>query len=60
MDRSIEKTLSARAVELGRAGEPAGLPELLELLGKPSGQVRRLAVRSTRANVKRTQGKGAA
>jgi len=44
MDRAIEKTLSARAVELGRVGEPAGLPELLELLGKPSGQVRRLAV----------------
>ncbi|HAS83986.1 MAG TPA: hypothetical protein DCS43_15235 [Verrucomicrobia bacterium] len=44
MDRSIEKALSARAVELGRAGEPAGLPELLDLLGKPSGEVRRLAV----------------
>lgn len=44
MDRSIEKTLSARAVALGRAGEPAGLPELLDLLSKPSGQVRRLAV----------------
>ncbi len=44
MDRAIEKTLSARAVELGRAGDPAGMPELLELLAKPSGQVRRLAV----------------
>jgi len=44
MDRAIEKTLSARAVELGRAGEPAGLPELVDLLGKPSGEVRRLAV----------------
>jgi hypothetical protein len=44
MDRAIEKSLSARAVALGRAGEPAGLPGLLELLGKPSGEVRRLAV----------------
>lgn len=44
MDRAIEKTLSARAVEHGRAGDPAGMPELLELLAKPSGQVRRLAV----------------
>ncbi len=44
MDRAIEKTLSARAVEIGRAGDPAGLPELLELLAKPSGEVRRLAV----------------
>jgi hypothetical protein len=44
MDRAIEKTLSARAVELGRAGEPAGLPVLVDLLGKPSGEVRRLAV----------------
>lgn len=44
MDRTIEKSLSARAVELGRAGEPAGLAELLELVAKPSGQVRRLAV----------------
>ncbi len=44
MDRAIEKSLSARAVELGRAGESAGLPELVDLLGKPSGQVRRLAV----------------
>jgi len=44
MDRAIEKTLSARAVELGRAGEPVGLAELIDLLGKPSGEVRRLAV----------------
>jgi hypothetical protein len=44
MDRAIEKVMSARAVELGRAGDPAGMPELLELLAKPSGEVRRLAV----------------
>jgi hypothetical protein len=44
MDRTLEKTLSARAVELGRTGDPAVLPELLDLLRKPSGQVRRLAV----------------
>ena len=44
MDRALEKTLSARAVELGRTGQPEVLPELLELLGKPSGHVRRLAV----------------
>lgn len=43
MDRAIEKELSARAVVLGRTGDPAGLPELIGLLGKPSGQVRRLA-----------------
>lgn len=44
MDRAIEKKLSARAVELGRTGDPAALPELLELLAKPSNEVRRLAV----------------
>lgn len=44
MDRTIEKSLSARAVALGRAGEPAGLIELVDLLGTPSGEVRRLAV----------------
>ena len=44
MDRALEKNLSARAVELGRTGNPEAFPELLELLGKPSGQVRRLAV----------------
>jgi len=44
MDRSIEKALSARAVALGRAGETQGLPELVDLLGKPSGEVCRLAV----------------
>jgi hypothetical protein len=44
MDRVIEKFLSARAVALGRAGEASGLSELLELLGKPSDEVRRLAV----------------
>jgi len=44
MDCVIEKTLSARAVALGRAGESSGLPELVDLLGKPSDEVRRLAV----------------
>lgn len=44
MDRAIEKSLAARAVTLGRAGEPAGLSELLVLIGKPSAEVRRLAV----------------
>lgn len=43
MDRSIEKKLSARAVELGCSGVGAALPELEELLKKPSAEVRRLA-----------------
>jgi hypothetical protein len=44
MDRQIEKKLAARAVELGRAGDGAALPELIELLAKDSPEVRRLAV----------------
>ncbi|MBI5526217.1 MAG: HEAT repeat domain-containing protein [Deltaproteobacteria bacterium] len=43
MDRSIEKKLAARAVELGRAGEGGALAELAELLLKESAEVRRLA-----------------
>ncbi|MCX5867940.1 MAG: HEAT repeat domain-containing protein [Proteobacteria bacterium] len=44
MDRLVEKKLAARAVELGRAGDGSALPELIELLQKPSSEVRRLAV----------------
>ncbi len=36
--------MSERAVSLGRAGDPAALPELLDLMRKPSSGVRRLAV----------------
>ncbi len=36
--------MAARAVELGRAGDSAGLTELLDLMAKPSAAVRRLAV----------------
>lgn len=43
MHRTLEKQLSARAVELGKAGDGAALPELVELLGSDSVQVRRLA-----------------
>lgn len=43
MERAIEKKLAARAVELGRSGDGRALPELTELLGKPSAEVRRLA-----------------
>ncbi len=43
MDRAIEKGLAARAVELGRSGDAAAMPELTTLLRKPSAEVRRLA-----------------
>lgn len=43
MDRRIAKRLAARAVELGRAGDGAALPELGDLLKEPSAEVRRLA-----------------
>lgn len=43
MDRSIEKKLAARAVELGCSGVGSALSELEELLKKPSAEVRRLA-----------------
>jgi len=44
MHREPEKNLAARAVELGRAGNGATLPELAQLLKTPSSEVRRLAV----------------
>jgi len=44
VDRTIERTLAARAVELGRSAEPACLPELTGLLDTPSAEIRRLAV----------------
>lgn len=43
MDRSIEKKMSDRAVEIGRAGDPTGLPELINFLKMPSQLVRRLS-----------------
>lgn len=43
MDRGTERTLAARAVELGRIAKPEGMPELIELLKAPSPEVRRLA-----------------
>jgi hypothetical protein len=43
MDRPTERTLAARAVELGRGADPAALPELLTLLEAPSAETRRLA-----------------
>ncbi len=43
MDRAAERTLSARAVELGRAANGAALSELIALLDTPSSETRRLA-----------------
>ncbi|MEI7880419.1 MAG: hypothetical protein WCI95_06050 [bacterium] len=43
MHREPEKNLAARAVELGRSGNGAALPELVELIQTPSSEVRRLA-----------------
>ena len=43
MHRAHEKQLTARAVELGNAGDGAALPELIGLLVQESAQVRRLA-----------------
>ena len=43
MNRIHEKRLAARAVEFGKAGDAASVPELLELLDTSSAQVRRLA-----------------
>ena len=43
MDRATEKSLAARAVALGKAGDGAALPELVGLLDLPSAEVRRLA-----------------
>ena len=43
MERATERTLAARAVELGRSADPAALPELLSLIATPSPETRRLA-----------------
>ena len=43
MERSLEKALAARAVELGKSGRGEALPELAGLLASPSAEVRRLA-----------------
>jgi hypothetical protein len=44
MDRTIEKKMAEKAVTLGRTGNPAVLPELIELLAFPSSNVRKLTV----------------
>lgn len=44
MDRQIEKTFAAKAVALGKSGDPAALGELVELIKSPSAQVRKLSV----------------
>jgi len=44
MDRQMEKRLSDRAVAIGREGDISALPELLDMLGSTSAQVRRLSV----------------
>ncbi len=43
MHPKLEKQFRERAVELGNAGDPAGLPELAGLAHSPSANVRRLA-----------------
>ncbi|HAS82812.1 MAG TPA: hypothetical protein DCS43_09110 [Verrucomicrobia bacterium] len=43
MDLNAHHTAVQRALELGRAGNPEGLPELIKLLTLPSADVRRLA-----------------
>jgi len=43
MDRQLDKRLSERAVAIGREGETTAFTELLQLLGSPSANVRRLA-----------------
>lgn len=43
MDRTLEKSLSDRAVEIGRDGETAAFEELLELLKSSAPNVRRLS-----------------
>ncbi len=43
MDRKIEKSLSARAVELGKSGKAEAVPELVGLAKSSSCNVRRLA-----------------
>jgi HEAT repeat protein len=43
MDKDVHHQAVQRALALGRAGNPAALPELTRLLGLPSSEVRRLA-----------------
>ncbi len=43
MDPHQHHRCKQRAVELGRAMDPAALPELIELLRMPSTEIRRLA-----------------
>jgi len=43
MDKTLEKKYRERAVELGNSGDPAALPELVELTRAPIANVRRLA-----------------
>ena len=43
MDRQFEKQRKERAVELGNSGDPAALPELIELTRFPAPSVRKLA-----------------
>jgi len=43
MHPKLEKQFRERAVELGNSGDPAVLPELIELAGSPVANVRRLA-----------------
>lgn len=43
MDRRLEKRLSERAVAIGREGNSAAFPKLLDLLWSPSVNVRRLS-----------------
>ena len=44
MHSKLEKQFRERAVELGNSGDPATLPELVELTRSPAANVRRLAV----------------
>ncbi len=43
MDRREHQRLVRRAVELGRAADPAAVPELADMLRMPSAEIRRLA-----------------
>ena len=43
MDRKKHQEYTQRALALGRAGDPAGLPELARLATMPSAEIRRLA-----------------
>src|SRR5438445_13499290 len=44
MDHNLQHRSIQRALELGRATNPAALPELINFLSLPSPEVRRLAV----------------